>query len=324
MEKDWPTFTTLENKLKKISIVTPCFNEGGGIVKFLESIEAALKNASGYQFHVIVVDDCSLDNSIRLLEKFSFKSSHLSLHLLCNQFNLGHQGSIYQGLLYTTHLEQDYVIIMDSDGEDNPTAIPMLLKKTDYDIVEVKRRKRSESFIFRILYLFYKILFRIISGKTMNYGNFCMLRMNVVEKIKHTSFIHLPAYLLKHGGKRTFIEYDRSARIDGQSKLGYKGLLMHAFKSFVEFGNDLLLWFLRLFGIVFVVLVGISINLFYQKFIAHTAIAGWFSTLFLELLNLAMMCIGFFVLGILLVNLMHHNTVSRNRIYKLIKKQESL
>lgn len=314
----------MENNTNKISIVTPCFNEGGGIIQFLESIENALKNETGYYFQVIVVDDCSLDDSIKILEKFSFKTPNLSLHLLCNQFNLGHQGSIYQGLLYTTNLQQDYVVIMDSDGEDNPAAIPLLIKNKDYDIVEVKRLKRSEGFLFRLLYLFYKLLFRIISGKTMNYGNFCMLRMNVVEKIKHTSFIHLPAYLLKHGGKRTFIEYNRSPRIDGKSKLGYKGLLMHAFKSFVEFGNDLLLWFLRLFGIVFLLLMGISVNLFYQKFVAHTAIAGWFSTLFLELLNLAMMCMGFFVLGILLINLMHHNNVNRNSIYRIIKKQDQV
>lgn len=289
-----------------ITIITPCYNESPGIALFLKRLESALKNEWDHVFNIVVVDDCSTDSGIEILEEFNFELPHMHLHVISNKFNVGHQGSIFHGILYTAQLEQDFIIIMDSDGEDNPEAIPLLLQKKGYDIVEVKRGKRSENFIFRMLYFFYKLLFWTITGRTMNYGNFCMLGNNVVNKIRYTSFIHLPAYLLKYNGSRTFISYDRSPRIKGKSHMGYKKLFMHAFKSFVEFGEDMLLWLLRIFGIVSLFIIAILTNIFYQKFIVHTAIPGWFSTLFIGLLNLAMLCLGFFVLGILIIHQTHH------------------
>jgi glycosyltransferase involved in cell wall biosynthesis len=304
-----------------ISIVLPCYNEGACIMRFMQSLEEVLVLEPGWQFHVIVVDDCSLDDTLMQLGDFRFKAPNAALHLLKNMFNVGHQSSIFQGLLYTERLRQEHVIIMDSDGEDNPLAIRELLRHTAYDIVEVKRRKRSEPLIFKCLYWFYKVLFWLITGRSMNYGNYCMLRINVVEKIRFTSFIHLPAYLLRQKARRHFIRYDRSPRIDGKSKMSYKDLFLHAFKSFVEFGNDLLLWFLRLFGVVFVLLAAILCNLVYQKFIAHTAIPGWFSTLSIGLLNIAILLIGFFVLGTLLINLIHHTDSRKGSIYKIISTE---
>jgi glycosyltransferase involved in cell wall biosynthesis len=305
-----------------VTILMPCFNEGKSIAAFLDRIMEVISTDHGHCFNILVVDDCSTDNSVDVLRHYECRVPDASLHVITNIFNSGHQASIYQGLLYTAGLDQEYLIVMDSDGEDDPGAIPLLLAKKGYDIVEVKRRKRSEEILFRVLYTFYKMFFRVITGKTMNYGNYCMLSKSAVEKIRHTSFIHLPAYLLKLRGSRASIMHDRSSRMDGKSRMGYKELLLHAFKSFVEFGNDLLLWFLRLFFIVFTGLAAITINLFYQKFISHTAIPGWFSTLFIGLLNLAMLCIGFFVLGILLINLMHHRNNSVHPIYRIITGEE--
>jgi glycosyltransferase involved in cell wall biosynthesis len=305
-------------KMPVITILMPCYNEGKSICSFLDRVTEVTGMEKEFSFNILVIDDCSLDNSLDELRSYQCKAENASLHIISNFFNSGHQASIYQGLLYTAKLDQDFVIIMDSDGEDDPAAIPLLLRNMNYDIVEVKRKKRSEGILFRVLYSFYKIFFRLITGKIMNYGNYCMLRNSVVEKIRHTSFIHLPAYLLKQQGKRAYISYNRSVRMEGKSKMGYKELFIHAFKSFVEFGNDLLLWFLRLFGLVFIGLVAISLNLFYQKFISHTAIPGWFSTLFIGLLNLAMLCMGFFVLGILLINMMHHRNNSQAPVYRII------
>jgi glycosyltransferase involved in cell wall biosynthesis len=313
----------MTSRKNSISIITPCYNEGRSIILFLQSLENVLKTLTEYQFNILVVDDCSNDNTPSLLRNFEFGSPNCKLHILRNLYNTGHQNSIFQGLLYTRKLSQEYVIIMDSDGEDNPMAIPLLLEKKEFDIVEVKRKKRSEGLLFRLMYLIYKMIFRVITGKVMNYGNYCMLNDSLVEKIRFTSFIHLPAYLLKQRGKRSFIAYDRSARLEGESKMGYKELFLHAFKSFVEFGNDLLLWFLRLFGMVFLLLIGILSNLFYQKFIAHTAIPGWFSTLFIGLLNIALLCIGFFVLGILLINLMHQRINEQGPVYTVITSEGS-
>lgn len=302
-----------------ISIVTPCYNESMGLPAFLLGLESVLINEHQHSFNIIVVDDCSTDESIKTLEAFQFEAVNITMHIIRNRFNAGHQRSIFHGLLFTKEIKQDYVIIMDSDGEDDPKAIPLLLKNKEYDIVEVRRGKRKDSLAFKIMYLFYKLLFRVLIGKQLNYGNFCMLKDSIVEKIRVTSFVHLPAYLLKQPASRTFITCDRNHRLNGKSKMGYKGLLIHGFKSLVEFGSILLFWLLRIFFIVAVFMIAITLNLFYQKFVSHTAIPGWFSTLFIGLLNLGMLCLGFFVIGILLVNRASANINNEDSLYQIIK-----
>ncbi len=308
---------TLE--MPTVAIVTPCFNEGAGILDFLKKVETALKRTNE-QFIIITVDDCSQDNTLEQLRNFQFHSPLHQLHILSLHFNVGHQGAIYQGLLYASTLNVAKVIIMDSDGEDDPDAIPELLQQKDFSIVEVKRGKRAESLLFQICYTLYKFIFHLITGKSMDYGNYCMIDRDMVNRISYTSFIHLPAYLLKQKATKTSIQNNRQKRISGKSKMGMQGLLIHAFKSLIEFGEDLLMMFLKLFLAISVLLLLLLGNIFYQKFIAKTAILGWFSTLTIGLLNLGMICFGFFIIGILILNLIHQqNNRTQKNIYSIIK-----
>jgi glycosyltransferase involved in cell wall biosynthesis len=300
---------------KPYVIIAPCFNEERSIIPFLKKLEESLSRLP-FPFLVIVIDDGSQDNSLEKLLNFRFSASNLFFHVLKLKFNVGHQMAIYQGLLYVSTLDTSNVIIMDSDGEDDPEAIPAVLQLLDFDIVEIKRGKRSEKLSFRLSYRIYKFIFWIITGKSMDYGNYCMINRVMVGRIAHTGYVHLPAYLLKQKARRTHITFNRGKRIQGESKLGMKGLLIHAFKSFIEFGEDLLLLFLKTFLVVSIFLFIILIDLIYQKFFAHTAIAGWFSTLAMEMLILAGLSLGFFILGILMLNLIHQqNFREQSMIY---------
>ncbi len=86
---------------------------------------------------------------------------------------------------------------MDADGEDDPEALKELLNNEDYDVVHVVRGKRNEGFLFRISYLIYKFIFKIVTGKTLNFGNYCLMNRKVLEATIHNSFVHLAAYLSK-------------------------------------------------------------------------------------------------------------------------------
>lgn len=303
-------------------ILAPCFNEQATINIFLKKLEEVLASLND-EFRVVIVDDCSQDNTFNLLSHFNFRAKNIQLDVLRLTFNIGHQGAIYQGLLYIGQQSPASVIIMDSDGEDDPAAIPELLQFKAYDIVEVKRGKRSEGFLFRCFYFLYKMLFKFVTGKIIDFGNYCLINKNIVDRIKHTSFVHLPAYLLKQKASTTFITCNRGKRIDGRSKMGYKGLLLHAFKSMIEFAEDLLMLFFRLFIVLMIIFLFVSGNVLYQKFVTHTAIPGWFSTLAISLIMLATLCMGFFITGILLLNLMHQQNIkSFKEIYSVTPKAE--
>jgi polyisoprenyl-phosphate glycosyltransferase len=305
-----------------IAIVSPCFNEQNTVLSFLERLEGVLAGTEE-RFQVIMVDDCSQDNSLKQLSQFRFRSAKIKMTVLELKFNLGQQGAIHQGLLYAARQEPDHVIVMDCDGEDDPKAIPALLEKRNFQIVQVRRGRRSEKFLFRVLYFWYRIIFRFVTGKRIDFGNYSMISTDMVERIRHTSFVHFPAYLLKQKASIASIRWDRGKRIDGQSKMGYKGLFLHAFKSMIEFAEDLLLLFFRSFIINIVLFVVLMGNILYQKFVAHTAILGWFSTLAVSLIILAVISIGFFITGVLLLNLMHQqNSKSYREIYTVFSNNE--
>lgn len=114
--------------------------------------------------------------------------------------------------------------------------------------------------------------------------------------------------------------WDRNKRIDGKSKMSFTGLFLHAFKSLIEFAEELLMLFVKIFIVIMFFLLLVVGDILYQKFIAQTAILGWFSTLAIGLLNLAMICFGFFILGVMMLNLIHQqNRKTHKDIYTIIK-----
>ena len=65
------------------------------------------------------------------------------------------------GLNYTLTNPVDKIIVMDSDGEDNPSYLHKLIENNSYkkSNIVAKRVKRKENFIFILFYSIYKLLF---------------------------------------------------------------------------------------------------------------------------------------------------------------------
>lgn len=301
-------------KEERVVIITPCFNENTTVIAFLKKLEGVISQLR-QSFEVIVVDDCSSDQTLSLLSGFTFGAKNIKLTILELKFNVGHQAAIYQGLLYVRSLEAGKFIIMDSDGEDDPQAIADLVLFDQYDIVNVARGRRKESIAFQVSYYVYRFIFKIITGKILNFGNYCMISRKVLETSCHTSFIHFAAHLSKQKVSAASIVYNRLKRIDGKSKMNLTSLVHHAFKSFVEYAEELLMIFLRIFLLVitlFFVLIGIVL---YKKFFTDEAIMGWASTMTASLFTAALVCLGFFVIGILLLNMISQKNKSKKEIF---------
>lgn len=220
-----------------VTIITPCYNEGATVIKFLENLENVLASLT-LPFYVVVVNDCSDDDTPDLLRQFRFRTRQLTLKLINLKVNVGHQEAIYQGLLFARDLNSQYFIVMDADGEDSPAVIPALLDQSQADIVHVVRGKRNESVLFRVCYECYKIMFRLFTGKQMNYGNFCLINRPVLEQAVRSTFSHFAAFLAKQRCTKQYIVAQKEIRLGGHSKMGFGALMHHAFKSFVEYGVD--------------------------------------------------------------------------------------
>ncbi len=299
-----------------ITIITPCYNENVITIKFLECLENCIAGLP-FSFTVLVVNDCSTDNTAQLLAQFKFHSPTLKLEVINLKFNVGHQAAIYQGFLYAHTMDCNYFIVMDSDGEDAPATIPQLLEHLDTDIVNVVRSERRESPLFKVFYWLYKFVFRLITRKRMNFGNFCLINRSVMETAIYSTFSHFAAFLSKQKAPTKYIIAKREERLGGKSKMGFRKLFIHAFMSFVEYGEDMLLVFFKGFIFIILLLVFSAGYVLYQKLVTHAAIPGWASIAIIGMVNIAILCMGFFVLGLLLIHLNNQNPNTKMPIYEI-------
>ena len=78
------------------------------------------------------------------------------------------------GLNYTLSNPIDKIIVMDSDGEDNPSYLHKLIEKNSHkkSNIVAKRVKRKESFIFILFYSIYKLFFSLLTGYNLNSWKF--------------------------------------------------------------------------------------------------------------------------------------------------------
>jgi glycosyltransferase involved in cell wall biosynthesis len=302
--------------LSRISIIIPAYNEGDNIIKLLVELDAIAQSLDD-EFTAVIVDDCSTDESIERLKRTSFNK--ISVRILSLLYNMGHQTAIGQGLLFAYDLQPDYAIIMDGDGEDDPNAIKDLVNKKNYDVVNVIRGRRRESPGFKISYFIYRLLFKMITKKKMNYGNFCMISSRVIEIFKLRTFIHFAAFVSKLGFSTISFSSDRRQRLGGKAKMSAGKLVRHAFNSFAEYGEATLMVFLRLFIVLFVFFIITIAYIVYLKSFTNYAILGWSSTFGIGLLTSALICMGFFVIGILQLNIAQRSNIPPVVFYKIIR-----
>lgn len=115
-------------KLMKIGIVVPVYNENLRAVETIKSILKVTKN------QLIVVDDGSKDESLKLLRK-SF-SKNKQVMILSHVVNLGKGDAMKTGTLMAWRLGMEAVIFIDADGQHNPKYLPEFEKGLEkYDLV---------------------------------------------------------------------------------------------------------------------------------------------------------------------------------------------
>lgn len=114
----------------KISIIIPCFNEE----KTLKIIVDKVLNFKKFEKEIIIIDDCSNDNSQNIILNLS-KIDPKTISYIFHNKNLGKGGAIKSGIKKATG---DIILIQDADLEYDPNDYENLLEPfevSDADIV---------------------------------------------------------------------------------------------------------------------------------------------------------------------------------------------
>lgn len=205
--------------MKKISIITPTFNEEANIPEIHKAIkEIMTKECSGYDYEHIFIDNCSLDSSEKLLREIAKNDSKVKLIL--NNRNFGPVRSPYYGLLSATG---DAAILIAADFQEPPTLIPEFIKRwtSGYKVVlGVKTKNENNTIFFKIRKLYYKVLNKLSNVRLIeNTTAFGIIDKSVLEELKklNESYPYLRGLLSDLGYRIDTVEYIQPERIRGIS-----------------------------------------------------------------------------------------------------------
>lgn len=144
----------------KISIVIPAYNESKRLPLFLEHIARFIKN-SRHDYEVIVVDDGSSDDTVKIAE--SFKTVLPSIEVLRISKNRGKGYAVKRGLLRSTG---DMGLFLDADGSVRPEEIEKnlhYLTQGGYDIFVGSRVLTSREQVLEVRW------YRKLIGRVFNF-----------------------------------------------------------------------------------------------------------------------------------------------------------
>ena len=229
--------------MKKFKILIPLYNDWKSVSKLLNQIDSQTNNWDA-EVSIIIVNDASTEKKSGLESIFKKIKSVKILNMKKNQV---HQRCIATGLKYICENEDfDRVIIMDADGEDRPEELNDFFKKAKENpnmTITGNRFKRSEGFVFKVLYEAHKLLTLIFTGKLIKFGNFSCLPKNHVQQLVQNPYLwnSYSSSVVRTIDERTFIHSSRGTRYVLPSKMNIFALIFHSLSIISVFRNAVII-----------------------------------------------------------------------------------
>lgn len=158
----------------RISVVSPVYGCGSSLAELVDEVESALREI-GCTGEVILVDDASPDGAWSEIKRLAgARTEIIGLRL---SRNFGQHAAISAGIARATG---DWIVVLDCDLQDPPSAIPALYREAlskDLDVVFAQRMERQDSRSKRFSsWIFHRTLSWLTGvthdGRSANFGIF--------------------------------------------------------------------------------------------------------------------------------------------------------
>lgn len=231
------TKKNLDRRKRSVSAIIACYKDAEAIPHMHRRLTETLRKL-GVDYEIIFVNDCSPDESIRVIEEISASDPHVIG--ISHSRNFGSQMAFRSGMELAT---MNSVVLLDGDLQDPPELIEAFHGQWNegYDVIYGTRVKRDMPWHWGLMY---KAFYRIFSAFSyvpmpLDAGDFSLMDRRVVTWIlncpERDLFMRgLRAYV---GFKQTGVAYVRPERMFGKSTNNFLKNLGWAKKGIFSFSD---------------------------------------------------------------------------------------
>jgi len=215
----------------KLSLVIPCYNEEGNLPKLIEAIRAALDPLK-ISYEVVITDDCSKDNSWKMLKEFAAQDPRIRVQKFA--FNCGESAASFVGMKFS---RGKYIVTMDADLQNDPKDLPKFLEALEkFDCVcgtRVETRGQGDNFIRIASSRIANSVRNKLSGEKISDAGctYRAFKRECVADLKFFKGMHrfLPTLIKMEGFTVTEITVSNNPRFAGKSNYGVWNRLFASF-----------------------------------------------------------------------------------------------
>ena len=223
---------------KSIAIVAPVFNEEECILEFIKQITEVFDSNPEYTWRLILVENGSTDESWNLMSVARQTRNDIDVIRLSRNF--GMDGGLSAGLKF---VREDAVILMVSDLQDPPQAIPLFVRKWQEgfdNVFAIVSKRNGVPLLRRINSQLFYLIANKMTGNLIpkNVSDFRLLSKRCYQQLIRLEEVNpvLRGLIAWLGFESTGIRVERAPRFGGKSKahswkvigLGVRAILAHS------------------------------------------------------------------------------------------------
>lgn len=222
--------------MKKISVVTPCYNEEENVEELYKQVKAQFELlADRYEYEHIFIDNASTDSTVVKLRALAGQDKRVKV--IVNAMNFGHIRSPFYGLCQA---DGNAVLLMVADLQDPPELIPQFLEQWEQGhkvTIGVKNKSQEAAVMFGIRRLFYKMIKAISETRQIeNYTGFGLYDKSFIDLVRQVNdpYPYMRGLVAEYGGELGIVYYNQPKRLRGKTHQSFYSLYDMAMLGFVN------------------------------------------------------------------------------------------